>query len=66
MIEICRNYSGNVKNWQNETMALRWCAASMVEAGKQCRRSTVPVIIGAHADNLRSPGHPPMWPIGAL
>ncbi len=28
----------NVKNWQNGTMALRWCAAEMVEAGKQFRR----------------------------
>ncbi len=28
----------NVKNWQNGTMALRWCAAGMVEAGKQFRR----------------------------
>ena len=29
---------GNVKNWQNGNMALRWCAAGMVEAGKQFRR----------------------------
>ena len=28
----------NVKNWQNGHMALRWCAAGMVEAGKQFRR----------------------------
>jgi hypothetical protein len=47
-------------------MALRWCAASMVEAGKQFRRSTVLMIIGGHADDLRSQGYPPMWPIGAL
>jgi hypothetical protein len=38
MIEICRNHSRNVKRWQNGTMALRWCAAGMVEAGKQFRR----------------------------
>jgi len=35
---ICRNHSSNVKNWQNGNMALRWCAAGMVEAGKQFRR----------------------------
>jgi putative transposase len=28
----------NVKNWQDGQMALRWCAAGMVEAGKQFRR----------------------------
>ncbi len=38
MISICRNHSTNVKNWQNGNMALRWCAAGMVEAGKQFRR----------------------------
>ena len=27
-----------MKNWQNGNMALRWCAAGMVEAGKQFRR----------------------------
>ncbi len=38
MISICRNHAKNVKNWQNATMALRWCAAGMIEAGKQFRR----------------------------
>ena len=38
MISIARAHSRNVKNWQNGTMALRWCAAGMVEAGKQFRR----------------------------
>ena len=38
MIGICRNHSRNVKNWQNGNMALRWCAAGMIEAGKQFRR----------------------------
>jgi putative transposase len=37
-ISICRNHSANVKNWQNGNMALRWCAAGLVEAGKQFRR----------------------------
>src|SRR3954467_8996424 len=38
MISICRTHASNVKNWRNGTMALRWCAAGMVEAGKQFRR----------------------------
>jgi putative transposase len=38
MISICRDHASNVKNWRDGTMALRWCAAGMVEAGKQFRR----------------------------
>lgn len=38
MISIARDHSTNVKNWQNGTMALRWCAAGMTEARKQFRR----------------------------
>jgi putative transposase len=38
MISICRDHAGNVKRWQDGTMALRWCAAGMVEATKQFRR----------------------------
>jgi putative transposase len=38
MISICREHAGNVKRWQDGQMALRWCAAGMVEAGKQFRR----------------------------
>ena len=38
MISICRDHAGNVKRWQDGTMALRWCAAGMVKAGKQFRR----------------------------
>jgi len=38
MISICREHAGNVKRWQDGTMALRWRAAGMVEAGKQFRR----------------------------
>ncbi len=38
MISIARNHSTNVKNWQNGTMALRWCAAGMLEASTQFRR----------------------------
>ncbi len=38
MIGICRERSKNVKRWRDGTMALRWCAAGMVEASKQFRR----------------------------
>lgn len=38
MIEICRDHSANVKRWRDGEMALRWCAAGMLEAQKQFRR----------------------------
>jgi putative transposase len=38
MISICRDHASNVKHWRDGQMALRWCAAGMVEAGKQFRR----------------------------
>ena len=38
MIEICREHSKNVKRWRDGTMALRWCAAGMLEANHQFRR----------------------------
>jgi putative transposase len=38
MISICRTHASNVKRWRDGTMALRWCAAGMAEAGKQFRR----------------------------
>ena len=34
MISICRDHASNVKRWRDGQMALRWCAAGMVEAGK--------------------------------
>jgi len=38
MISACREHAGNVKRWRDGKMVLRWCAAGMVEAGKQFRR----------------------------
>jgi len=38
MIGICRDHSRNVKRWRDAQMALRWCAAGMLEASKQFRR----------------------------
>jgi putative transposase len=38
LVSICRNHSANVKRWRDGQMALRWCAAGMVEAAAQFRR----------------------------
>ena len=38
MISICRDHARNVKHWRDGQMALRWCAAGMVEASSQFRR----------------------------
>jgi transposase-like protein len=38
MISICPDHARNVKHWRDGQMTLRWCAAGMVEAGKQFRR----------------------------
>jgi len=55
MIEICRDHSSNVKRWRDGTMALRWCAAGMLEAAKQFRRvnghlhlATLRIALDAH------------------
>jgi len=37
MISICRDHARNVKRWRDGQMALRWCAAGMLEASKQFR-----------------------------
>ena len=38
MIGICREHAKNVKRWRDGQMALRWCAAGMLEASSQFRR----------------------------
>ena len=38
MIAISRDHARNVKRWRDGQMALRWCAAGMVEAREQFRR----------------------------
>jgi transposase-like protein len=35
MIGICREHAKNVNRWRDGQMALRWCAAGMVEASSQ-------------------------------
>jgi putative transposase len=34
---VCRELAANVKRWRDGQMALSWCAAGMIEAGKQFR-----------------------------
>jgi putative transposase len=41
MISVSHEHARNVNRWRDGKMALRWCAAGMVEAGKQFRRVTV-------------------------
>ena len=50
LIEICREHSKNVKRWRDGTMALRWCAAGMLEADHQFR----PVNGHLHLPKLRA------------
>lgn len=38
MISISRHHARNVKRWRDGQMALRWCAAGIIEAGTQFRR----------------------------
>ena len=38
LISRTRHVNRNVKRWREGQMALRWCAAGMVEASKQFRR----------------------------
>jgi hypothetical protein len=38
MIVISRDHARNVKRWRDGQMALRWCAAGMIEASGQFRR----------------------------
>jgi putative transposase len=35
MISICLDHARNVTRWRDGQIALRWCAAGMLEAGKQ-------------------------------
>jgi putative transposase len=49
MIAVCRDHSRNVKRWRDGQMALRWCAAGMIEAKGQFRR----VVGHLHLPQLR-------------
>jgi putative transposase len=40
MISVCREHASNVKSWRDGRMALRWCAAGMVEPASNSAAST--------------------------
>jgi transposase-like protein len=61
MISICRDHASNVKRWRDGQMAMRWCAAGMVEAGKQFRR----VNGHLHLRSLRNTLEKVTQPVGA-
>ena len=58
MISVCREQAGNVKRWRDGQMALRWCAAGMVEAGKQFRRVNGHLHLRALPDTLEKVTQP--------
>ena len=62
MISICRDHASNVKNWRGGDDGLRWCAAGMVEAGKQFRR----VNGHMHLRSLRATLEKVTEPVGAI
>jgi putative transposase len=62
MISICRTHSANVKRWRDGQMALRWCAAGMVEASKQFRRVNGHLHLRALRDTLNKVTEP----VGAI
>src|SRR5581483_4420711 len=55
MIEICRDHSTNVKRWRDCEMALRWCAAGMLEAAKHFRRVNGFINLPALRDGIKAP-----------
>ncbi len=65
MIDICRDHSANVKRWEWGAMALRWCAAGLVEAKKQFRRVNghmhLPALRSALDDHARVSVTPPNY-----
>jgi putative transposase len=52
MISISRDHARNVKRWRDGQMALRWCAAGMVEASGQFRRVNGHLHLPALRDSL--------------
>jgi putative transposase len=58
MISICRTHASNVKRWRDGQMALRWCAAGMIEVGKQFRRVNGHLHLRALRDTLNNVTEP--------
>jgi putative transposase len=53
-----QTHARNVKRWRDGQMALRWCAAGMVEAGKQFRRVNGHLHLRALRDTLNKVTEP--------
>ena len=49
---MSREHAKNVKRWRDGTMALRWCAAGMLEADHQFRRVDMAVQNGGDVCGL--------------
>ena len=61
MISICRDHASNVKRWRDGQMALRWCAAGMIEAEQAVppgQRPPAPAIATRPRSNGMSPPKP--------
>ena len=63
MIGICREHAKNVKRWRDGTMALRWAAAGMLEAGKQFRRVNGHLHLPALRTALQAEAHQTVGPL---
>jgi transposase-like protein len=63
MISICRTHSTNVKRWRDGQMALRWCAAGMVEAAGQFRRVNGHLHLPKLRDALQRHFHTDVTPV---
>ena len=53
MISVCREHAANVKRWRDGQMALRWCAAGMVEAASSSAASTATCTPGSARTRIR-------------
>jgi hypothetical protein len=62
MIGICREHAKNVTRWRDDTMALRWAAAGMLEAGKQFRRVNGHLHLPALRTALQAEAHQTVGP----
>jgi hypothetical protein len=54
MIFVCREHAGNVKRWRDGQMALRWCAAGMIDAAGNSVASTATCTFRHSAQRLNA------------
>jgi hypothetical protein len=55
-LEGARHRPGLFQRWRDGQMALRWCAAGMIEASKRCRRLLLATSLGRVVPVLRDAG----------